>query len=244
MKLDKIKQIVKDKYHNLASGEASCNCSCQSKKISESIGYTKDELANVGKANMGLGCGNPVAISNISEGETVVDLGSGGGIDCILAAQKVGPQGKVIGIDFTQAMIDIALSNVKKTNHINIKFKLADIENLPLEDESVDKIISNCVINLAPDKRAVFQEARRVLKDTGKMYISDIVLLEELSKEQKSNKELISSCVAGALLKEDYINLIKESGFKVNILNENKAISKEQSNGINLESMALEIMKN
>ncbi|MBT3689913.1 arsenite methyltransferase [bacterium] len=244
MDFNQIKQIVKDKYQDIAKGGSSCHGDCKSKKISESIGYTKEELENVGSANMGLGCGNPVAISNILEGDVVIDLGSGGGIDCILAAKKVGPSGKVIGIDFTQEMIDIATNNVEKTNYTNIEFKRADIENLPLEDESVDKIISNCVINLASDKKAVFNEAKRVLKLGGKMYVSDIVLLEELSKEQKVDKELISGCVAGAMLKEDYINLIKESGFEVNVLSENKEISKEQYNGINLSSVALEVIKN
>jgi len=240
-----IKKIVKEKYQRLASG--GCQCSCQksscNNEISKEIGYSDDELMEVGSANMGLGCGNPVALSKIKEGDIVVDLGSGAGIDCILASKKVGATGKVIGIDMTEEMIAKAKANVQKLGIRNIEFKLSDIENLPLEDNSIDIIISNCVINLAPDKVSVFLEAYRVLKTGGRMFVSDIVLLQELSEEQRKDKELISGCVAGALLKEDYINILMQANFRVNILSENKEINKQQYNGINLESLALEAIK-
>ncbi|MBU2235838.1 methyltransferase domain-containing protein, partial [Patescibacteria group bacterium] len=146
-------------------------------------------------------------------------------------------------IDFTEEMIEKAKANAKRGAHNNVSFILADIDNLPVKNSTVDIIISNCVINLAPDKNRVFQEALRVLKPGGKLFVSDIVLLEELSKKQRNDKELIAGCVAGALLKEDYISIIKKVGFKVKVLNENKSISKTQYQGIPLESLLLEGIK-
>lgn len=197
----------------------------------------------VPEANLGLGCGNPLAISKIKPGNVVLDLGSGGGFDSFLAANKVGDGGKVIGVDMTAEMIQLAKGNAKKHNYKNVEFKLGDIENLPIEDNSIDIIISNCVINLAPDKLKVFKEAYRVLKPQGKMYISDIVLLKNLTAEQRNNEELIAGCVGGALLKDDYIQQVKQAGFSVNILKENKDISKKQYQGLPLESLTLEIIK-
>ncbi|HOZ16448.1 MAG TPA: arsenite methyltransferase [Candidatus Portnoybacteria bacterium] len=244
MQKDIIKKIVKDKYKEIATNKSSCVCGCSSaENISKNIGYTDEDLKIVGKANLGLGCGNPVAFSRIKEGDTVLDLGSGAGIDAILAAKKVGDNGNVIGIDMTEEMIEKARANAKNQNISNVEFILSEIENLPLPDNSVDIIITNCVINLTPDKAKTFAEAYRVLKPGGKIYVSDIVLLEELSEEQKNDKDLLSGCVAGALLKEDYLNKIKNAGFKVNILYENKKISKEQYNGINLESLMVELVK-
>jgi SAM-dependent methyltransferase len=244
MKKDIIKKIVKDKYREIAINGSSCGCGCNgTKSVSKSIGYSEEELKIVGEANLGLGCGNPVAFSRIKEGDTVLDLGSGAGIDAILAAKRVGDKGKVIGIDMTEEMIEKAKENAKKQNILNVEFILSEIENLPLQDNSVDIIITNCVINLTPDKAKTFGEAYRVLKPGGKIYISDIVLLEELSEEQKNDKDLLSGCVAGALLKEDYLNKIKNAGFRVNILHENRKISKEQYNGIALESLMVELIK-
>jgi len=197
----------------------------------------------VGEANLGLGCGNPLAFGKIKEGDTVLDLGSGAGIDAILAAKKVGSKGKVIGVDMTEEMVEKAKENAKKQNISNAEFMLGEIEKLPLDDNSVDTIINNCVINLTPDKAKTFSEAYRVLKPGGKIYLSDIVLLEELSDEQRNDKDLLSGCVAGALLKEDYLNKIRGAGFKVRILYENKKISKEQYNGIALESLMVELTK-
>lgn len=241
-----IKQIVKNKYSEIAvtAGQSSCGCSCSGiKPNSKDIGYSDEQLKQIGEADLGLGCGNPTAFSNIKKGDVVVDLGSGAGIDCFLAAKKAGPEGKVIGIDFTEEMVAKARNNAVKGGYGNVEFKMGDIEQLPLEDNSADIIISNCVINLTPNKQKVFSEARRVLKPGGKMYVSDIVLLKELSDEQKNNKELIAGCVGGALLRDKYIELIKEAGFQVNILSENKDISKQQYHGIPLESLMVEAVK-
>ena len=173
-----------------------------------------------------------------------MDLGSGAGFDCFLASKKVGKLGKVIGVDMTPEMIERAKSNAKKHSFSNVEFKLGHIEDLPIEDETIDIIISNCVINLSPDKLKVFKEAYRVLKKQGKMYVSDIVLLGDLTNEQKNNPDLIAGCVAGAVKKDDYLSLIKKAGFKHNILNEDKEISKKQYQGINLESIKIEAIKN
>lgn len=244
MEKDNIKKIVKDKYKEIATSGASCGCGCDSaNNISKSIGYSEEELEIVGEANLGLGCGNPLAFGKIKEGDVVLDLGSGAGIDAILAAKKVGAQGKVIGVDMTEEMIEMAKLNAKKQNIENVEFILGEIEKLPLDDNSVDTIITNCVINLTPDKSKTFSEAYRVLKPGGKIYLSDIVLLEDITEEQKNDRELISGCVAGALLKDDYLNKIKKAGFSVRVLHENSGISKQQYNGIPLESIMVELIK-
>ncbi|MFA5086880.1 MAG: arsenite methyltransferase [Candidatus Paceibacterota bacterium] len=243
---EEIKQIVKDGYKKIAMGNSSCGCGCERKganDISKEIGYSEEELKIVGEANLGLGCGNPLALGKLKEGDVVLDLGSGAGIDAILAAKKVGSNGKVIGVDMTEEMIEKAKKNVEKLGIKNVEFILGEIENLPLKDNSVDTIITNCVINLTPDKSKTFSEAYRVLKPGGKIYLSDIVLLEELTDEQRNNHELISGCVAGALLKDDYLNKIQAAGFKTRILHENKEISKQQYNGIALESLMVELIK-
>lgn len=248
MKKDKIKQIIKKHYGQVAKGGSCCSsCSCDSgidsKQISKSIGYSEEEINSVSDANLGLGCGNPTGLGEIKEGETVLDLGSGAGFDCFLAARKVGKSGKVIGIDITQEMIDAAKTNAEKYGYKNVEFRLSDIEKLPVYDNSIDVVISNCVINLAPDKEKVFSEVYRVLKPGGRVYLSDIVLLEELSKEQRDNEKLIAGCVGGALLKNDYLQIIKNVGFRVKILAEDKDISKRQYQGVALESIKIEAHK-
>jgi len=245
MKPADVKKIVKDKYSQIASSKCGCRCGQAdfSAKISKSLGYSDDDLKSVGSANMGLGCGHPVALSKIKEGDTVVDLGSGAGMDCFLAAKKVGPLGQVIGIDMTEAMVEKAVQNAKAQGINNVEFMLADIEALPLEDDSTDVIISNCVINLAPDKAKVFKEAHRILKAGGKMYVSDIVLLKELPDDIKNNEELLAGCVAGAILKEEYLTIVKAAGFEINVLSENKDISKLQYMGKPLESLMIEAIK-
>jgi len=236
-KSKEIKKIVKKRYGEIAN--TGCGCGCSS-----DIGYSDEELKVAGDADLGLGCGNPVALGKIKEGDVVLDLGSGAGIDCFLAAKKVGRTGKVIGVDMTEEMVERARLNAKKQGYNNIEFVLGDIENLPVDDSSVDVIITNCVINLAPDKAKVFKEAHRALKKGGKMYVSDIVLLKPLSKEQESDYELLVGCVAGALLKEDYLKKIKDAGFsRINILSENKGIGKTQYKGIALESLLIEAVK-
>jgi len=248
MKKDtEVKKIVKDFYSNVAVKGGCCGCSCKNKtenaRIAKSIGYSEAELAKVGGANLGLGCGNPTALALIKEGETVLDLGSGAGLDCFLAADKVGASGKVFGVDMTKEMIDVARANAQKQGYKNVEFKLGDIEKLPIPNDSIDVVISNCVVNLAPDKSKVFSEVYRVLRKGGRMYISDIVLLKELSPEQRANGELIAGCVGGALLKNDYIKTIEKAGFKVKVLSEDKEISKRQYQGIPLESLKLEAQK-
>jgi len=245
MQKDDIKAIVKESYANIAKTQSGCGCSCRkAQAISKSIGYTDEEIGAVPEANLGLGCGNPTALGKIKEGDIVLDLGSGAGFDAFLAAKRVGASGKVIGVDMTEEMITKATENTKKYNYTNVEFRLGDIENLPVEDNTVDIIISNCVINLAPDKLKVFKEAFRVLKSGGRMYISDIVLLDNLTEEQRNDETLIAGCVGGALLRDEYIQIIKNSGLEVNILGENKEISKEQYQGLPLESLAVEAVKN
>ena len=238
---DKVKNIVKKNYADAASG---CGCSCNCNQLSndelaQSIGYSEDEIKSVPDANLGLGCGNPTALGEIEEGMTVVDLGAGAGFDCFLASKEVGKKGKVIGVDMTPEMVKKARDNAAKHGYENVEFRLGEIENLPLEDQSVDIIISNCVINLSPDKAQVFKNAYRVLKDGGRMFISDMVLLEELSKEQKVDPELIAGCIGGAVLKEEYIRMLKEAGFSVEIVSEDTGISERQYDGLPVSSLKL-----
>jgi len=245
MKKEEIKEIVKESYGKIAPNEGSCcSCSCgrnDQEKIAKMIGYSNEELKTPG--NLGLGCGNPIALANLKEGDVVLDLGSGAGFDCFLASKKVGEKGRVIGVDMTSKMVEKAKSNAEKYGYKNVEFKLGEIEDLPIKDNSIDVIISNCVINLSPDKEKVFKESYRVLKKDGKMFVSDIVLLGELSEEQKNDSDLLSGCVAGALQREDYLDIIKKAGFNVKILGEDKEISKTQYQGINLESLKIEAVK-
>lgn len=252
MKEKEVKQAVKKAYSRKAResgtccGETASPCCSDTKssqEISKSIGYSDKELSEVPEANLGLGCGNPTAFGKLREGDVVLDLGSGAGLDSFLAAKKVGKSGKVIGVDMTKEMVDKARSIAKKHRYANVEFRLGDIENLPVEDDSVDVVISNCVINLAPDKSKVFKEAYRVLKKGGKMFISDIVLLKELSEEQRNDKELLSCCVGGALLKQDYMDKIRQAGFRTKIISEDKEISERQYSGMALESLKIEATK-
>lgn len=248
MESDKVKGIVKKRYSIIAESEGcGCNCDCSSDNsnidLAKSIGYSNEEINSVPDANLGLGCGNPTALSEIKNGQVVLDLGSGAGFDAFLAAKLVGKQGKVIGVDMTEEMIKKARANAKKYNYNNTEFKLGDIENLPVEDESVDVIISNCVINLAPDKEKVFREAFRVLKRKGKLCVSDIVLLKNLTEEQKQDEELIAGCVGNAILRNDYLNLIKKVGFKVYETADDKEINKRQYQGLPLESLKIVAIK-
>ncbi len=217
------KKIVRESYAKIATQDNTSCCdkisSCcgpanRSGEISKKIGYTDKEIKSVPEgANLGLGCGNPLAISSLKDGEIVMDLGSGAGFDVFLAAQKVGKNGKVIGIDMTPEMINKARENAKKGGYINVEFRLGEIEKLPADDNSVDVIISNCVINLSPDKEAVFKEIFRVLKPGGRIMISDIVLLNELPDFIKNSINGYVGCISGAILKNDYLQIISNSGF-------------------------------
>ncbi|OLS32715.1 MAG: Malonyl-[acyl-carrier protein] O-methyltransferase [Candidatus Heimdallarchaeota archaeon AB_125] len=195
--------------------ESSCCRTPSVEDVSKAIGYTLEELAEIPEeSNMGLGCGNPTAIAEMKEGEVVLDLGSGGGLDCFLSSKKVGLTGKAIGVDMTPDMIDLARENARKYEYTNVEFRLGEIENIPVADNSVDVIISNCVINLSPEKQRVFDEAFRVLKPGGRLSISDIVLLKELPDSIRNNEDLLAGCVAGAELKEKYLELITNAGFR------------------------------
>ena len=230
MEESKIKKVVQDSYANIAVNESSCcspvNLCCGGSDIvhdiSRKIGYSDEELKAAPEgANLGLGCGNPVALASLKKGETVLDLGSGAGFDCFLAADKVGTEGKVIGVDMTPEMLEKARKNAGKGNYTNVEFRLGEIENIPVRDNTVDVVISNCVINLAPDKNRVLKEAFRVLKSGGRLMVSDIVLLKELPCEIKNSIDAYIGCVSGAIKKDDYIEAIQNAGFhKVNIIDE------------------------
>jgi SAM-dependent methyltransferase len=204
---------VKDKYGSVAtSGLSSDHEGVQA--VAEAFGYTPEELASIpAEANMGLSCGNPTAFANLRDGEVVVDLGSGGGLDVLLAARKVGPTGKAIGIDMTQEMIDLARRNAARSGLENVAYHLATIDKLPLPDASVDCVISNCVINLAPDKPAVFREIARVLKPGGRLAVSDIALKRDLPPEIGNDVMAYVGCIAGAILIEDYRRMLVDAGF-------------------------------
>jgi SAM-dependent methyltransferase len=208
-----ITQAVKDKYGAVArSGMSSDQDGVRA--VAEAFGYSPEELASIpAEANMGLSCGNPTATANLRKGEVVVDLGSGGGLDVLLAARKVGPTGKAIGIDMTQEMIDLARRNAAKSGQTNIEYHLAPIDRLPLPDASVDCVISNCVINLAPDKPAVFREIARVLKPGGRLAVSDIALKRDLPPEIGNDLMAYVGCIAGAIRIDDYLRILSEAGF-------------------------------
>jgi len=242
---NKTKQIVKKHYSKIAGGGGCCGRGGQatSEQIAKSVGYSDEEIKQAGVANLGLGCGNPTGMGEIKEGEVVLDLGSGTGFDCFLAAKKVGETGKVIGVDMTEEMVEKAKNNAEKYGYKNVEFRLGDVEKLPIDDNFIDVVISNCVVNLVPDKSKVFKEVYRVLKKGGRMYISDIVLLKNLSEAQRNNDELIAGCVGGALLKDNYLKIIKDAGLDVKVLSEDKDISKKQYHNMPLESLSVELVK-
>lgn len=230
MEEKRIKKVVKKAYGKVARQKSSC-CgpvdSCcgatqTAQDISPRIGYSRQDILAVPEgADMGLGCGNPIALASLQEGETVLDLGAGGGFDCFLAANKVGPSGKVIGVDMTPEMIKKARQNAREGGYKNVEFRLGEVEKLPVKNCSVDVVISNCVINLVPDKKQAFSEAFRTLKPGGRIMISDIVLLKELPERIRESLELYVGCLSGAALKEKYLGAVKEAGFlEVKIVNE------------------------
>lgn len=220
---DQVRQSVRKTYGQVAQGGAAgcgsdCGCSGGSNPTaadtSVQLGYSQDDVNGVPEdANMGLGCGNPQAIASLQEGEVVLDLGSGGGFDCFLAAKAVGDTGRVIGVDMTPEMISKARENAVKAKLPNVEFRLGEIEHLPVADNSVDVIMSNCVINLSPEKTNVFKEAFRILKPGGRLAIADVVATSELPDEVKKNLELYSGCVAGAALIADLESMLQEAGF-------------------------------
>jgi SAM-dependent methyltransferase len=222
LKEKEIKDFVKERYSKIATKTDFSSCSCCSGtgmegiiRQAKAVGYSEDEIKSIpADAIFGLGCGNPTALAEIKKGETVLDLGSGGGIDVFLAANKVGDEGKVIGVDMTEAMVETATQNAAAGGYENVEFKLGEIENLPIEDNSIDVIISNCVINLTPNKSVAFKEVFRVLKNGGRILISDIVTEGELPDEVRKSFQAWSECTAGAMEKQDYLETIKKAGFK------------------------------
>jgi len=240
---EEIRQAVRERYGKVAragtitsatgSGSPCCgelgvadgtdpliSCGCGQtgislERMSEAIGYSNEDIANVPEgANMGLGCGNPVAIASLKPGETVVDLGSGGGFDCFLAAEQVGKTGHVIGVDMTPDMISKARKNAEEMDELNVEFRLGEIENLPVGDNTADIIMSNCVINLSPAKGRVYRESLRVLKPGGRLAISDIVATAQLPDKIRNDLELVGACVGGAATIEDTKASLKEAGFQ------------------------------
>ena len=223
MKDSEIRKAVRKGYGSIAkqsnsccgSSSSCCGTTVLADNISKRIGYTEEDLKAVPEgANLGLGCGNPIAMASLKEGEIVLDLGSGAGFDCFLAATKVGKDGKVIGVDMTPEMIEKARENSEKGSYGNVEFRLGEIENLPVADNLVDVVISNCVINLSPNKRRVFDEALRVLKPGGRLMVSDIVLLEAIPDAIKNSVAAYVGCIAGALMKDEYIGIIESVGFE------------------------------
>ena len=218
---DEIRKSVREGYARVARTSGSCcgptkGCCGTSapEAVSRAVGYSDEELAALPEgANLGLGCGNPVALASLRPGETVLDLGSGAGIDCFLAAQKVGPAGRVIGVDMTPEMLEKARQNAGKVGVANVEFRLGEIEHLPVSDNSVDAVISNCVINLSPDKPQVFRDAFRVLKPGGRLMVSDLALNAELPSPVRNSVAAYLGCVAGALLKTHYLAAVSGAGF-------------------------------
>lgn len=228
MDKEKTQKVVREAYSKIAQGQKSygCNtCGPDSREFAKSIGYSEEELKVIpDEANLALSCGNPTALASLKNGEVILDLGSGAGFDCFLAASKVGSNGKVIGVDMTPEMVEKARANAKKSGVENVEFRLGEIENLPLADSSVNVVISNCVINLSADKPRVFQDIYRVLKPGGRIAISDIALLKELPKRIQESIEAYVGCVGGAMIIDEYKRIVEASG-----LNDVKIVVKGSS---------------
>lgn len=232
MKSDsQIKEEVREKYAEIAKGNVkaikttSKSCGCASKDVVDiSLNYSEaDKAALPEGADLGLGCGTPAAFADIKEGMTVLDLGSGAGIDCFIAARHVGSSGKVIGVDMTEEMIRKANENKSKTNAVNVDFRFGEIESLPVEDSAIDRVISNCVINLVPNKEKAFSEIHRVLRQGGKFTVSDIVTDGTVSDDERRDASLWAGCISGALDRKDYLSIIERVGFKsVHVTSEKK----------------------
>ncbi|MFB3916501.1 MAG: arsenite methyltransferase [Terriglobales bacterium] len=209
---EQIKTVVQERYGAIARGEQSgCGCGTTT-ELAQAIGYSQQDLELASGANLGLGCGNPLALAQVRPGMTVLDLGSGAGFDAFLAWRAVGPEGRVIGVDMTDDMLARARENAAKLGATNVEFRKGFIENLPVEDNSVDLVISNCVINLSPDKPAVFREIHRVLKPGGHFAVSDIVLLKDLPPQLAKDVTAYVGCIAGASLLHDYVRTALEAG--------------------------------
>lgn len=252
---EQIRNAVREHYGGVAENNSGCcgpvagNQSCCNTKaftfeeISLKLGYSENELKQVPSgSNMGLGCGNPQAIASIREGETVLDLGSGGGFDAFLAARQTGKTGKVIGVDMTPKMISLSRQNAEKGNFDWVEFRLGEIEHLPVADQTVDVIISNCVINLSPEKQQVFNEAFRVLKKGGRLAVSDVVATANIPDEVLKDMELYSACVSGASTIDELENMLRSSGFtniRISPKDESREFIREWSSGASLVDFIL-----
>jgi SAM-dependent methyltransferase len=247
---DKIRQTVRRTYGNIAKdGAAGCGCGCgqgsnpTAEDIAVGLGYSGEDVTGVPEgANMGLGCGNPQAIASLRPGETVVDLGSGGGFDCFLAARAVGKSGHVIGVDMTPEMISKARENSETVGLTNVEFRLGEIENLPVADQSVDVIISNCVINLSPEKANVFSDAFRVLKRGGRLAVADIVATAPIPEDLRNDLELHAGCVSGAAQVEELRAMLEEAGFvdvRIGPIDESTEIIRNVAPGGNVEDFVI-----
>jgi SAM-dependent methyltransferase len=224
------REQVRDRYGKIASGgqarvpttssigccgEGASESCCGDKSVSAQLGYSLEELASLPEgANLGLGCGNPTALLSLKPGETVLDLGSGAGIDCFLAARRVGAQGRVIGVDMTPEMITKARANARTGGYLNVEFRLGEIEHLPVADSAVDVVVSNCVINLTPEKGQVYREAFRVLRPGGRFAVSDVVATRPITQQERDDPSLWSSCSSGALEVEEIRELLRAAGFE------------------------------
>jgi arsenite methyltransferase len=241
---DEVRTQVREQYGAVARSKTDTTCSpscCMpGAAAGAKLGYSEEELGAVPEgANMGLGCGNPGAIAALKPGETVLDLGAGGGFDCFLAARQVGPSGRVIGVDMTPDMVSKARANAAKLGAKNVEFRLGEIENLPLADGTVDVIMSNCVINLSPDKEAVFRDALRVLKPGGRLAISDVVAIAELPEELRAQALALTGCVAGAARVETVERHLRELGFsdiRVTVREESRAFIRDWFPGSGAEN--------
>jgi len=214
---DVTRAAVRARYTAAAEGSARGCCSTpeDAEQVLAALGYTIEQAAAIPEgANLGLGCGNPLAHAGLVAGETVLDLGSGAGIDCFIAARQVGPAGRAIGVDMTPAMIDRARANARRASVTNVEFRLGEIEHLPVADDSVDAIVSNCVVNLSPDKPAVFREAWRVLRAGGRLLVSDLVWTKDVPDALRARVDRSVGCVAGASRLEDYLALLSAAGFR------------------------------
>jgi len=255
VKNDEVRQSVRNNYKQIALKVINTDSCCAPSssccgpeenqtrtvaEISQKLGYTPEELASIPNgANMGLGCGNPQAIADLREGETVLDLGSGGGFDCFLAAPKVGKTGKVIGVDMTPEMVSKARANAEKSSYTQVDFRLGEIENLPVANQTVDVIMSNCVINLSPNKQRVFEEAYRVLKVGGRLAISDIILTTTLPEEMQQNMALYTGCISGASPLDQLTAFLETAGFKdirITPKDDSKEFIKDWAPGQNVEN--------
>jgi SAM-dependent methyltransferase len=247
MSKEKIKASVRDRYGRIAA-ESSSDCGgapgcCGDPALSvdsNRLGYSLEELKSLPQgSDLNLGCGNPTAIASLNPGEVVVDLGSGGGIDCFLAAKYVGDNGKVIGVDMTAEMLSKARENAEKGGYHNVEFRLGEIEHLPVGDNQADVIISNCVINLSPSKQEVFNEMYRVLKSGGRVAVSDVVALQALPDELKADTDLYVGCIGGALTVDELISIMSQAGFtdiNIDLKNESREFIKDWAPGAGVEN--------